>query len=73
MEILGVSMILYGVSKGVSMVVLWDSYGVSKGCLWDFLWIPMRFLWYVYDISMGLKKYSMICLEDFFWNSMGCP
>ena len=43
MEILGVSMIFYGVSKGASMVVLWDSYGVSKGCLWDFLWIPMRF------------------------------
>ena len=30
-------------------------YGSSMVFLWDFHWVPMRFLWYFYDLSYGIS------------------
>ena len=59
-----------------------DVYGISFGFLWCFCGISMAFLWDVHDISFGFLWYfyeitivffSMLFLEGFFGNSMGCP
>ncbi len=50
-----------------------ESYGVSVAFLWCFSGMYMIFLLDFYEVTMGLKKISMICLQGFFGNSMGYP